>query len=472
LTSEVMADRALDNSDRSEGSGSAEIPGTVGTAVGLVGPTVMLGMTPVGSRVSDGSGGSSDETNDGMSGMRSDCETLSEVGIGIAPVIIGSPVSVGPKAVVIPTTIPPVGSDSGSSEGSTPVGRGISPVKPDGTVIERDGTRPVAAGISPVDPMGRLNGRDGMISVGVGSTPVDAIGRSRERDGNMPDAAGRSSVEEGMMKGPRIVVPTVGEGCPPDGADAVGDTIVSGTPPVGTASEVATGTNASIAEVAGSAGRIPVGPTKTESVGRTIGDGRTPVEPTTGKSVGRTMDDGRTPVGPTTGKSVGRTMDDGRTPVEPTTGKSVGRTMEDGRTPVDPTTGKSVGRMMDDGRTPVEPTTGKSVGRTIDDGRTPVEPTIGKSVGSTIEDGRTPVDPTTGKSVGRTMDDGRPPVEPTTGKSVGRTMDDGRTPVEPTIGKSVGSTIEDGRTPVGRPIIGISVGSMLSLVATTAEDDG
>jgi hypothetical protein len=310
-----------------------------------------------------------------MSGITSDCAELSEVGIGIAPVGVGSPVSIVPKAVVIPTTIPEVGckieSTEGNTEtlvgrifesdGSTPVGRGSSPVKPDGTVTGREGMRPVAVGICPVDPMGRSREREGMISVGVGSTPVEPNGKSNDRVGKMPDGvatseeasdgprdtdgwtleAGRLSVEDGIMNGPRIVVPAVDEGCSFAGAGALGDTIDSGTPPVDAVPDGTIGIEAAGADVAGSDGKTPVAPTKIESVGRTMDDGKTPVGPMTGKSVGRTTEDGRTPVEPTIGKSVGNTIGEGRTPVEPASGTLEGRTIEEGSPPVDPMTGIS-----------------------------------------------------------------------------------------------------------------------------------
>jgi hypothetical protein len=55
LRPEVRPDRRLDNSETTGDSVSAVVPDAVGTAVWSLEPPVRLGMTPVGSKVSDGS---------------------------------------------------------------------------------------------------------------------------------------------------------------------------------------------------------------------------------------------------------------------------------------------------------------------------------------------------------------------------------------------------------------------------------
>jgi hypothetical protein len=186
--------------------------------------------------------------------------------MGRDPVAVGESDSVVPKAVVIPTTMPEVGSD----------GRGMSEVNP----ISLVGSTTLP-GTPPVEPVG-VGGSEGSGAVGVGISPVEPKGTFSDREGNTPVdtdgwrmLSGKPPVDpgEGMMKGPRIVEPPVEEGSSVKGADGLGDTIDSGIPPVEATPEDATGREGSGAEVAG-------------SEGSTIEDGIPPVVPTKGRSVG------------------------------------------------------------------------------------------------------------------------------------------------------------------------------------------
>jgi len=97
LISDVTTERILER----PGNGSLVIPGAVG-------PVVILGMIPVPvGMIWDGR---SEESREESPGRRSDCVGFSDVGIGRELVAVGAVVSVVPKAVVIPTTMPDVGS--------------------------------------------------------------------------------------------------------------------------------------------------------------------------------------------------------------------------------------------------------------------------------------------------------------------------------------------------------------------------
>ena len=116
--------------------------------------------------------------------------------VGAPALAVTVPVPEVPKAVVIPTTIPVVGS----------VGRGLADETP---------VPPVGSTIGPEDP---ALGTDGtLLTDSVGSTMLL---------GNPP----LGPVEE-MMNGPSIVeVPAEADGAAEDGIVALGDTMVSGSP--------------------------------------------------------------------------------------------------------------------------------------------------------------------------------------------------------------------------------------------------
>jgi len=184
LISDVTKERILER----PGNGLLVIPGAVG-------PVVILGMIPVPVGIIwDGrSEGSNEENREESPGRRSDCVGFSDVGIGREPVAVGAVVSVVPKAVVIPTTMPDVGN---SWEPSV-----------DGVTVVGVGRGPVEGGISPVDP----NGWE--VDNGASEDP-------REEDGWMIDP-GSPSVDEGIMNG-LIIEVDLDEGSSPVGRVCVG----------------------------------------------------------------------------------------------------------------------------------------------------------------------------------------------------------------------------------------------------------
>lgn len=207
--------------------------------------------------------------------MPSDSDLLSEVGMAAKDSVgVGVSGSVVPKAVVIPTTIPDDGRDGteATDVGITPlVGRTTLPGKP------------------PLEPEVRLSGFEGSTPVGFGRPPLEPNGKFRDSDG------WEIGLGDGIMNGPRIVDPPVDTGASEVGVGALGDTTVSGTPPVEPSE--------------GKEGK--------EGVGND--DGNNPVELATMGTEGSTLEDGMPPVGATNGRSEDSGAEEG-TGVELSTG--------------------------------------------------------------------------------------------------------------------------------------------------------
>jgi hypothetical protein len=245
-TSEVIADAKLDSSETSDDGamGRGVIPGgvllgAVGPAVGSVIPTPELGTTP--ETVSEGA--KMDDNWDIVEdriGISAVSDLLSEVGIGAESVSVGVLESEVPNAVVIPTTMPEVGKEDGTSD------VGTSPFVGRTTVL----------GTPPEEPVGTgLAGSDSKTFVGAATVPVES------EDGTFVESEGcttldsRALVDPGMMKGPKMVVS-----------------------PVETESEgLALETRLVLGKTA-DPGMAPVEPADDASVGRTISLGAAPVE--------------------------------------------------------------------------------------------------------------------------------------------------------------------------------------------------
>lgn len=174
---ESMLERSGKEIGREDGRGKISEP-----LVGRIGMGVAL-ESPVEGAVGPGAESLTPGTELGMtgavvseSGRPSESLLLSEVGITAGPVVgVGVSAADVPKAVVIPTTIPDVGNETSgmpdekliSLVGST---TGTPPVEPEGSMESgSEGSKPVGAGISPVEPNGTSN--------------PEEIGRSSEGEG-------------------------------------------------------------------------------------------------------------------------------------------------------------------------------------------------------------------------------------------------------------------------------------------------
>ena len=347
----------------------------------------------------------------------SDGLVLSEVGIAPELVIVGAGVSLVPNAVVIPTTIPLVGTESGiedkkviSDVGSTALlgtfpleapleaADGAETVAESSSVLvdnEGVGKTPVGKGSSPV----KLDRKEGRMPVG--RTPVEPDNPSGLDDTDA-DAEGvvcgsddgMLSDELGMMKGPTMVVDPVEVGTLIGVEEGVGVGVrtVSGALPVGTGLDDSSGTT-ELKGVEGWTGEEGPGPVEALLVSCEA------LSPAVVALVGVKVVEGTCPVGATADvvssgvlELVAGRMEDGIPPVG-TTADVVssgvlelvaGRT-EDGIPPVGTTTGELAACELDgvsDGCLASSELDGtwiseEVVGSTMDDGRPLVEPITG-----------------------------------------------------------------------------------------------
>lgn len=229
------------------------------------------------------------------------------MGVGVA-----SPV---PNAVVIPTTIPEVG--SGKTIGSSEAG--AAPLVGRTTLL----------GTPPVEPT-TGSGEGSGVGVGVGSgargARIEERRPSEAEDVGCRTDSGTPPVEPGTMKGPRKLddSTTAGASDTTGVGVGVGVTMTSGSPPV----EETTGLGASEGSITSCAG--------SDEVGRTAEEGTPPVDPTSPPR----RDDRKPPTGGSA-EGVGVGVADGRTSgisLETgvlTTSEEDGCTMTSGKPPVD-----------------------------------------------------------------------------------------------------------------------------------------
>jgi hypothetical protein len=344
--SPTMDETKLDTSDTKEGrTAGVVIVGRISKVeVGAVGP----GEGPVmpGDKVSDGAKREDrSEINEEIKGIPGESDLLSEVGIAADSVGVGVSSPDVPKAVVIPTKIPELGSEL----------RGISDEN-DASLVGRT-TR---GGDPPVDASVLLASVcEGAVSVGVAKMLVKS---SSEADG---ERLGLS--EEGASVGvgrTPVEPPRVPEGDTPGTSEAVG----VGSSPVALP-KVPEGVTPGTSEAEGvGIGKMPVEPPivpegDTPGMSEPEGVGNTPVEPPTESE------------GDTAGTSDGRGVGVGKMPVEPplvSEGETPGTSEADGvgNMPVGPP-------IEPDGDTPGTIESDGDTGKASDAdgvGNTPVDP--------------------------------------------------------------------------------------------------